>query len=59
MNEFELQTLNNAIALFEEIKLNAEYPPTLLAWFEDNENLINQTIFELKEMIDEYEGNDA
>lgn len=49
-------TINNAIGLLEECLENGNRPSKLYAWFVNEENLIKQTIQELKEI--ENENND-
>ena len=45
--------LTNALALFEEMKLNSDPQEVLACWFYDNEELIDQTIMELKFLLEE------
>lgn len=46
---------DNWLALFEEMKINRKHgPQSLAAWFDGEEELIDQSIFELKSLV-EYE----
>jgi len=52
LNKDIKQIFANALALFEEMK-TCSYPDEVLAcWFYDNEELIDQTIVELKFLLD-------
>jgi hypothetical protein len=52
MNKLDKEEITNALALLEELVVNGNISPEVLySWFDSEIGLIEQTIFDLKEIL--------